>query len=136
MLHHADTGDLVEAAVTQGPVIANLDVAPLGETGRGDALTRQSGLCIAEGDAERGDAVVLHGVHDEGAPSAADVEQPLTGAESKLATDEIELGALRVVQRVAGAMEVRARVHHALVEPELVEVVSDVVVVADGGSIA
>src|SRR5690348_5677577 len=72
---------------------------------------------------------MLRGVHDERAPSASDVEKSLALAKAELATHKIELGFLRIVERIARMFEVRARIHHAVVEPETIEVVADVVVI-------
>ena len=45
-------------------------------------------------------AVVLGGVQDQRAPAAADVEQPHARLQVELAADQVELGALRVGQRL------------------------------------
>ena len=49
----------------------------------------------------------------------------------KLAADEIELGFLGFVERHVGALEIRARVDELPIEPALIEVVAEVVVVMD-----
>jgi hypothetical protein len=64
------------------------------------------------------------------APAAADVEEALARGEAQLAADVVELLRLRVVERVRVGAEVRARVDELGVEPEPVEGVRDVVVVA------
>src|SRR5512143_181349 len=79
---------------------------------------------------------MLRRVRDERAPAASDIEESLAGMEPQLSADEIELRLLRLVERHRLRLEVRARVHHALVEPYLIEVVADVVMVLDGRAIA
>ena len=74
---------------------------------------------------------MLRRPEDQPAPAAADVEEALARLEPQLAADVVELLRLRDVERVVLAAEVRARVHHALVEPQPVERVADVVVVRD-----
>ena len=92
-------------------------------------------LVLRKRDAVRVHAVVLGGVEDEPAPAAADVEETLPGRQAELAADVVELRDLRVVERLRVVPEVRARVHHALVEPHAVERVADVVVVRDVGAV-
>ena len=67
---------------------------------------------------------------------ASDVEKTLTGLEAKLAADQIELGLLRRIERISRRAEIGARVNHSLIEPQLIEVVADIVVVMDRGRIA
>ncbi len=81
-------------------------------------------------------AVVLGGVQDQRAPAAADIEQAHARLEIELAADQVELGPLRVGQRLVRAGEVRARVGHRLVEQQPVEVVGQVVVVRDRRAVA
>ena len=101
------------------------------KSGVRDTFARQFELAVRQRDADRADAVVLGRVQDQPAPAAADVEEAFAGAQTQLAADQVELGELRVLQRVAGVAEVGARVDHARVEPEPVEVVADVVVMLD-----
>jgi hypothetical protein len=75
-------------------------------------------------------------VLDERAPAAAHVEEPLPRGEAELAADEIELRALRLLEPLPAGREVRARVDHARVEEQPVEVVRHVVVVPDGLAVA
>ena len=91
---------------------------------------------LAQGDAERGSAVAFRGVHNERPPSAADVEKALAGPKPELSAHEIQLRYLRVVEGIGGRAKIGARVHHPCVEPELVEVVSDIVVILNGGAVA
>jgi len=83
---------------------------------------------------------VLGGVQDHRAPATAHVEQLLPGRQPQLAAHQIELVGLRVVHRVAGASrrpgEVAAGIGHVLIEQQMVEVVAQVVVVADRGLVA
>ena len=79
--------------------------------------------------------MTVGGVIDQRSPAAADVEQSLACAQVELPADQLELGVLRRIQRLVMAREVRARVRHAVVEPQGVEVVAHVVVGADCGHV-
>src|SRR4029079_10731452 len=102
---------------------------------RADALGGEAELVLRDGDAGRVDAVVLRGVHREGSPTAADVEETLARLQPQLGANVVELGDLRLLERVPRRAEVSARVHHARVEPQLVELVGDVVMVRDRGAV-
>src|ERR1017187_4676829 len=60
-------------------------------------------------------------------PAAADVEDAHSRLQGRLATDEVQLRLLRLVQ-IAGAGPVPAAVRHAPVEHRLVEIIAEVVV--------
>ena len=82
--------------------------------------------------------VVLGRVQGERAPAAADVEEPHARSEADLLADQVELVALRVsdaVRRVLGAPVARG-VGHRGVEDQRVELVGEVVVVADRPAVA
>ena len=67
----------------------------------------------------------------ESAPTGPDLEDMVTRAELQLATEAVELGNLRLVERRIGGVEQRARVGHRLIEEKREELVSEVVVGAD-----
>ena len=90
----------------------------------GDLLLRQcDGICLH--------AVVLGGVAGQRAPAAADVEQRLAGLQPQLAADHFQLVLLHLVDVIIPIGAVGAGVDHLLIEPERVEFVRHVVVVAD-----
>ncbi len=64
----------------------------------------------------------------ERTPPASCLDHALTGLELKLATDEIELRDLCLLQGRIRRREIRARVDHLVVQPQTIEVVPDVVV--------
>ena len=74
---------------------------------------------------------MLRGMDRERAPATTDVEQALAGAQPQLAADVIQFGDLRGVEVVMRAAEIRARINHPRIQPELVEIVRDVVVKRD-----
>ncbi len=132
VLEHAHARDLVvDRILRQIEVVAQLDLHVTRQASRDDLARHVLVLVLRQRDAVRVHAVVLGGVEDEPAPAAADVEEALAGREAQLAADVVELRDLRVVERLRFVLEVRARVHHALVEPHAVERVADVVVVRD-----
>src|SRR5206468_12298673 len=117
---------------TKAPIVAQLHSASIAEARGGDSFASELRLGVAEGDAQCRDVVVLRGVHDQSAPSTADVEQTLTRLQTQLAADEVELGFLRTLQIVVVMREVGARVHHARIQPERVKRIANVVVKPDG----
>ena len=133
---HTDGGDRVVRPVVDVAVVLDADLDPVGEPLLGDPLAGVGGLLLGERDADDADAVLAGGVDRHGAPAAADVEQPLPGPQAELAADEVELVALGALQGAVLGLPVGARVHHRGAEDELVEVVADVVVVADGAPVA
>ena len=66
-------------------------------------------------------------VSHESAPAAADVEHPHAGLETQLLADQLQLGLLRLVQRVR-AFPVAAGVSHARAEHGLIEIIAKIVV--------
>ena len=76
--------------------------------------------------------VVLGRVLDQSAPTTADIQQALPRLESQLAADVVQFAFLRLVQVLVGGGEAGAGIDHAPVQPRLIEVVGDVVVVAGG----
>src|SRR5436853_431975 len=97
-----------------------LSISPFGKTWR-----------AREGHAAGVHAVALGRPHDQAAPPAADVEEPLARLEPQLPAHEVELVLLRLVEVAVGAAVVGAGVDHAPVEEEGVELVRRVVVIRD-----
>ena len=97
---------------------------------------RQRGLRLGERDPGHVHAVLARGVQRERAPAAADVEHALAGLQRELRADEVELGALGLLERRRAARPDRARVRHRLVEEEREELVGEVVVVRDRALVA
>ena len=112
------------------------------ETGRACSPVCFVLLRLAEGHADRFDAVAFCGQVHQRSPTGADVEEPHPGCEPELATDELELGFLGVVEPAGRILhrrairEIGARVGQAAIEPQGIEGVADVVVEADGGHVA
>jgi hypothetical protein len=75
-------------------------------------------------------------MEEEPAPAAADVEQTFARMQAELAADVVQLLELRRVDGVGVGVEIRARIHHPLVEPDPVERVGDVVVMRDVAAVA
>jgi len=90
---------------------------------------------LGEGDPDDAHAVLAGRVDRHRAPAAADVQEPLPGRQGELAADEFELVALGVLESAVRGLPVGAGVHHGRAEDECVEVVADVVVVADGAPV-
>ena len=116
---HLDGDDHVEQA-TGLPVIFEQDV--------GRALQPFAGELVLRGrNREPGEAMAVRGgAFGKAAPTAADLQHRGTGFE-ELAQDALVFVALGFLQALGGIAEQAGGVGHALVEPERIEIVADVV---------
>ena len=133
VLEHADADHLVEALVLRQVAVIHqlqlyLILQPLGR----HALAGQRQLLAAEGDAEHPGAELAGGEAGQSAPTAADIQQAVAGLEPQLAADQAQLGLLRLVDSLFAGLEIGTGIDHVAVQPELVEVVGQVIVVGDG----
>ena len=131
VLRHADARDRVERLIAELAVVGHADLDALGQPGVGNALARELSLRRRERDAGHAHPVLTRGVDRKAAPAAADIEHTLTRSQLELRRDQVELRALRFLERRCAARKDRAAVGHRLVEEEREKVVADVVVVAD-----
>lgn len=134
---HADGGDGVEGAVGDVAVVLHPDLDTVGQALVGDALAGVGGLLLGQGDADDAHPVLAGRVDRHGAPAAADVQEALTGGQGQLAADQFQLVVLGLFEGALGfgGRPVGAGVHHGRAEDQFVEVVADVVVVADGAPV-
>ena len=134
-LEHLDRGKL---RVSPGEV--SVVVWPhsdeMRESRAGHPLASDLELCVGDRRCRHAAAVAGGGVDGEAAPAAADLEQLVFGRELEQPADSVELGALRVDQRLLWSSEQPTRVGHRRVEHQSEEVVGDVVVRSDVPSIA
>jgi hypothetical protein len=70
-------------------------------------------------------------VHYESAPATTNIKKLLPPLEPEFPADQVELARLRLIERLLMRVEIRARVNHALIQPELVKIVADIVVMLD-----
>jgi hypothetical protein len=133
VLEHADARDGVEPVrlVGQLPVVLQADLHSTGQSGVGHPLASQLPLGAGDRDPQPLDLVLGGGMEEHAAPATTDVEEAHPGTESELAADQVVLGLLGGLEAVVEAFEPGARVRHRLAEHQAVEVVADVVVVAD-----
>jgi len=137
VLAHPHAHRLVEPPVDgKVAVVAHLDAHTVADACRGESLARQRRLRLAQRDPDARHTEATRRILEQSAPSAADVEHMLAGAETQLPADVLQLRLLRRVEILRAGGEVRARVDHSPVEPERVEVVADVVVVAHRDRVA
>src|SRR5438876_3404489 len=108
VLGHADRGDRIEPLTGEVAVVGDADVDPVGQSGRRRPLPRERGLPLGQRDAGDVGAVLARGVQREAAPPAADIEHALAGAQAELRAHELELCALRLLERLRAAREDRA----------------------------
>src|SRR5207244_11007429 len=111
-----DAGDRVVGLVAQLAVVGDADVDAVGEAGVGGPPARQRRLRLGERDPGDLHAVLARGVQREAAPATADVEDALARLPAELGADELELRALRVLERLGAARPDRARVRQRRVE--------------------
>ncbi len=127
---HFDRGDLVELPA-QVAVIAEEDLDFFAEPGGLDAARGFVELLLRDGDGGDAAAVGLRGVHAEPAPAGADLEHAVGRGDVEAAAELVVFADLGGFERFVGAFEIRARVGHRRVEPELEELVAEVVVLAN-----
>src|SRR5689334_976133 len=131
MLVHADRDDLVKERFTRHfAVILPADLDLVAEPHRGDAVAGIGELLVAQGYTDAFDAVARRCPAQQPAPAAADVEQPLTRTKPQLTADMLELLLLRRVEIFLAGFEIGAGIDHVAVQPEAIEVVGNVVMVA------
>jgi hypothetical protein len=139
-LEHRDGRDLVEPAPSSVRVHVAI-VAVVDLDGQAAAeLARVGDLDRREVHRDHRAPVVLRREPGERAEAAAQVEHAVRGAQPELAAHQVELGPLGRLEGLGRAgpivAEVRARVGHARVEQQRVELVRQVVVVADRPAVA
>ena len=74
---------------------------------------------------------MLGGVDQHSTPAAADIHQCVSGLQLKFPANMFVLLLLCLLERVVLMTEVRTGVGHALVKPQLVEVIPEIVMVGD-----
>ena len=133
-LDHLDGGQPVEAAPEAGderPVVLVQDRHPVREPRLGDRAGSVPELLLRDRRGHHAAAVVPGRVDRERPPAGADLDQPAARAEVQLAADEVQLGALRLLERGVLAVEDAAGVSHGRVQEGGEEGVPGVVVRGD-----
>jgi hypothetical protein len=133
VLEHADGDERVEAALRAAVVVLD-ELHPTAEPTAQRRCAREADLLGRHVEGLHRDAVVLGHVERERAPAAAGLEHALARPQPQLAADVVELRLLRLLEREPRVLEVCARVDEVRVEPALVELVAEVVVVVDIGA--
>ncbi|KAF1858522.1 hypothetical protein Lal_00015039 [Lupinus albus] len=131
VLEHADARDPVELAGDVA-VVLQPDLDAVLQAGLRHALARQFVLALGQRDTHAARAEFAGRADHERAPAAADVEQRLARLHADLGEDVVDLLLLGRREVFVAVLEIGARVHHGRVEEQAVELVGDVVVVADG----
>ena len=78
-----------------------------------------------------GYSVVSRHIEGQRAPPTSGVDYRFSGAQIKFSTDVVHLCVLRFFQSGGGRLEVSTRIYQFAIEPELVEVVSQIVMAMD-----
>ena len=128
--HHFDGDDLVELAI-QPPVVLQQDVHAVRDALALEALLGEIKLRLRDGDGRDAAAVRLHRVAREAAPAAADFQHVVAALDVEFAAKCVVFFKLRDFQRVVRRGENGAAVSHRGVEPELVKLVPEVVMLGD-----
>lgn len=85
------------------------------------------------GDGDGGDfATVVFGcVHTEAAPAASDFQDSVGGEKMEAFAEFVVFPALRDFERLVDRLKIRTGIGHGVIEPELKEFVTEIVVLAD-----
>ena len=133
MFGHAHGDDLViSLRFVHLAIITYVDVTAIFQSCLLDPLASQFGLLGTEGDAVCLHAIVLSGIDDQRAPTAADIQQTLPRLQAQLAAKVLELLFLGRLQVVIRCSKVGAGVDHTFIQPERIEFVGAVVVMVGG----
>ena len=130
VLEHADAGDALELAVDVA-VVLQADFDLVLQAGLGHALARELELPLRQRHADAARAELLGGANHQRAPAAADVEQGLARPHVDLGQDVVDLLLLGGGEVLVAVFEIGAGIHHRRIEEHLVELVRDVVVIAN-----
>src|SRR6185312_5734657 len=115
---HADADQLVELAELVGiTIVEQAHFATGRESSIADSFLRQLKLMLAQRDPRRLRSIVLGGVHNQSAPSAADIEQALARLQPELAANVVELLLLSRLHSVIRRLEICAGIHHRPIKP-------------------
>lgn len=140
MLAHLDGTDRVEGRrrrqVAEVAVVLQTNLDAVGQAAVGGASDGEIALLSRQRDTGGAHAVALCRVQDQRSPATPDIQQMHAWFQAELATDQIQLRGLRIVQRLARVGEIGRRVRHVVVEQQPVEVVGQVVMMGDDGPIA
>ncbi len=91
VLGESDGRNRIEVRLRHIAVVEETHLRAIGEAAFGDRLLCPLSLLSRQGDTECLHAVLLGGMHDHPAPSAADVQQAHAGLEGELSGDEVVL---------------------------------------------
>ena len=130
VLEHADRDECVVLSADV-PVVVLDELDPGGKPRTLGPLLRVGDLLVRDVEGAHPDSVVARHVQRQRTPAAARLHHLLAGLETHLAAHVVHLRLLGLLQGGLGVLVVGAGVDHALVEPQPVEVVAQVVVVAD-----
>lgn len=132
VLEHAHTDDLVEASILrQVTIIEQLQFDLMLQAFGHYSRPSQLQLLLAQGNAQHSCAELARRESCQATPTAADIQKVITLSQSQFAAQVSELVLLRLLQGLLTGMEVGAGVRHVPVEPELIELVGQVVVIGD-----
>ena len=127
---HFDGCDFIKAA-TEVAVVAKQELDALAESRFLNAAGCFVVLLFGDGDGGDFATVVFGCMHAEAAPTASDFQDAVRGDEVEALAEFIVFPALGGFERLVGRFEIRARVGHGGIEPELEEFVAEIVVLAD-----
>ena len=108
-----------------------MEVDAIGDAFAGEAFASVIKLGFGDGDGGDAATVVADGVGGKSAPTAADFEEMIGGLELEFAAKGVVFGGLCGLEGLVGVGEKGGGIGHRGIEPNLVEVVAEIVVFGD-----
>ena len=132
VFEHAHAHHFVETTVLgQVTVIEQLQVHLIVQALGFHACLGQGQLLLAQGDAEHLYPELPRRIPRQPAPTTADIKQILPRLQAQLAAQVAEFVLLGLIDGFAAGFKITAGIRHVLVEPQLVELVGQVVMVGN-----
>src|ERR1051325_9319569 len=132
MFYHSQADDLVVSfRLSEVAVVYQFDLASSRKISFRNPLLRQNELLLAECDPNSIHAILACSVHDQSTPPAANIQQPFASLQPQFSANVVDLLALRGVEIIFRLLEVSTGVDHLLAQPERIEIVRNIVVIAN-----
>ena len=129
-LEHLDAGDPVIGAALV-PVVLQLDLHPVAQAGGGDALHRIIVLRLADRQPGHLQAPLPRRIFRKTAPAAADFQNMIPGLCPHLVDQAFVFADLRLLQAFLASLEEGRGIGHRIVKPQAVEIIAQIIVIAD-----
>lgn len=131
MLEHTYARDSVELSL-HIPVILQADFDAVLKSGFFDPLSRQGVLLLGQRDTHAPGTELVGRAQHQSSPAAANIQQRIIGLNLDLGKYVIDFLELSGIEILIAVLEVGAGIHHVLVQPQLIEIIGNIVVELDG----